>query len=144
MNKDNVIDSKVKDLKDLQSEIQEKLDTLPKFITNMKVESSNLRTVGNVDELRKMFHVIYEKNLANNAFDRIIAEDTTKEHLIEGYTYDQWVQDFQTLYKKLTYNQKLTQIQTSIKALENYYTEDKRVEQKFNSLLDDVEKLFKD
>lgn len=144
MNKDNVIEGKVKDLKDLQSEIQEKLDTLPKFLTNMKIESSNLRTVGNVDELRKMFHIIYEKNLANNAFDRIIAEDTGKEHLIEGYTYDQWVQDFQTLYKKLTYNQKLTQIQTSIKALENYYTEDKRVEQKFNSLLDDVEKLFKD
>ena len=147
MNRDNIIDEKIKGLKELESKIKEKLENQEKFITNLKVDSINLRTVNNEQALNDAFEIIYNKNEANSAFIKVVVDpDTAPDYIefkIDGYTYDEWVHDFRILYIKISASKKLDTVSKAIKQLEDYYSDDKQTENKFNALLSDIADIMK-
>ena len=147
MNRDNIIDEKIKSLKELEKKIKDKLESQEKFITNLKVDSINLRTVNNEQALKDAFEIIYSKNEANSAFISVVVDpDTAPDNLefkIDGYTYDEWVHDFRILYIKISASKKLDAVSKAIKQLEDYYSDDKQTENKFNALLSDIADIMK-
>ena len=142
MNRDNIIDEKIQSLKELGKKIKDKLENQEKFITNLKVGSINLRTVNNEQALNEAFEIIYNKEEANNAFIKVVVDpDTAPDYIefkIDGYTYDEWVHDFRILYIKISASKKLDAVSKAIKQLEDYYSDDKQTENKFNALLSDI------
>ena len=142
MNRDNIIDEKIQSLKELEKKIKDKLENQEKFITNLKVGSINLRTVNNEQALNEAFEIIYNKEEANNAFIKVVVDpDTAPDYIefkIDGYTYDEWVHDFRILYIKISASKKLDDVSKAIKQLEDYYSDDKQTENKFNALLSDI------
>ena len=142
MNRDNIIDEKIQSLKELEKKIKDKLEKQEKFITNLKVGSINLRTVNNEQALNEAFEIIYNKEEANNAFIKVVVDpDTAPDYIefkIDGYTYDEWVHDFRILYIKISASKKLDAVSKAIKQLEDYYSDDKQTENKFNALLSDI------
>ncbi len=147
MNRDNIIDEKIQSLKELEKKIKDKLDSQEKFITNLKVGSINLRTVNNEQALNEAFEIIYNKEEANNAFIKVVVDpDTAPDYIefkIDGYTYDEWVHDFRILYIKISASKKLDTVTKAIKQLEDYYSDDKQTENKFNALLSDIADIMK-
>ena len=147
MNRDNIIDEKIQSLKELEKKIKDKLEKQEKFITNLKVGSINLRTVNNEQALNEAFEIIYNKEEANNAFIKVVVDpDTAPDYIefkIDGYTYDEWVHDFRILYIKISASKKLDAVSKAIKQLEDYYSDDKQTEKKFNALLSDIANIMK-
>ena len=147
MNRDNIIDEKIQSLKELEKKIKDKLEKQEKFITNLKVGSINLRTVNNEQALNEAFEIIYNKEEANNAFIKVVVDpDTAPDYIefkIDGYTYDEWVHDFRILYIKISASKKLDAVSKAIKQLEDYYSDDKQTENKFNALLSDIANVMK-
>lgn len=147
MNRDNIIDEKIQSLKELEKKIKDKLENQEKFITNLKVGSINLRTVNNEQALNEAFEIIYNKEEANNAFIKVVVDpDTAPDYIefkIDGYTYDEWVHDFRILYIKISASKKLDTVSKAIKQLEDYYSDDKQTENKFNALLSDIANIMK-
>jgi hypothetical protein len=147
MNRDNIIDEKIQSLKELEKKIKDKLESQEKFITNLKVGSINLRTVNNEQALNEAFEIIYNKEEANNAFIKVVVDpDTAPDYIefkIDGYTYDEWVHDFRILYIKISASKKLDAVSKAIKQLEDYYSDDKQTENKFNALLSDIANIMK-
>lgn len=147
MNRDNIIDEKIQSLKELEKKIKDKLEKQEKFITNLKVGSINLRTVNNEQALNEAFEIIYNKEEANNAFIKVVVDpDTAPDYIefkIDGYTYDEWVHDFRILYIKISASKKLDAVSKAIKQLEDYYSDDKQTENKFNALLSDITNIMK-
>ena len=147
MNRDNIIDEKIQSLKELEKKIKDKLESQEKFITNLKVGSINLRTVNNEQTLNEAFEIIYNKEEANNAFIKVVVDpDTAPDYIefkIDGYTYDEWVHDFRILYIKISASKKLDAVSKAIKQLEDYYSDDKQTENKFNALLSDIANIMK-
>jgi hypothetical protein len=147
MNRDNIIDEKIQSLKELEKKIKDKLESQEKFITNLKVGSINLRTVNNEQALNEAFEIIYNKEEANNAFIKVVVDpDTAPDYIefkIDGYTYDEWVHDFRILYIKISASKKLDTVSKAIKQLEDYYSDDKQTENKFNALLSDIANIMK-
>lgn len=147
MNRDNIIDEKIQSLKELEKKIKDKLENQEKFITNLKVGSINLRTVNNEQALNEAFEIIYNKEEANNAFIKVVVDpDTAPDYIefkIDGYTYDEWVHDFRILYIKISASKKLDTVTKAIKQLEDYYSDDKQTENKFNALLSDIADIMK-
>lgn len=147
MNRDNIIDEKIQSLKELEKKIKDKLENQEKFITNLKVGSINLRTVNNEQALNEAFEIIYNKEEANNAFIKVVVDpDTAPDYIefkIDGYTYDEWVHDFRILYIKISASKKLDTVTRAIKQLEDYYSDDKQTENKFNALLLDIADIMK-
>jgi hypothetical protein len=147
MNRDNIIDEKIQSLKELEKKIKDKLENQEKFITNLKVGSINLRTVNNEQALNEAFEIIYNKEEANNAFIKVVVDpDTAPDYIefkIDGYTYDEWVHDFRILYIKISASKKLDAVSKAIKQLEDYYSDDKQTENKFNALLSDIANIMK-
>lgn len=147
MNRDNIIDEKIQSLKGLEKKIKDKLENQEKFITNLKVGSINLRTVNNEQALNEAFEIIYNKEEANNAFIKVVVDpDTAPDYIefkIDGYTYDEWVHDFRILYIKISASKKLDAVSKAIKQLEDYYSDDKQTENKFNALLSDIANIMK-
>lgn len=147
MNRDNIIDEKIQSLKKLEKKIKDKLEKQEKFITNLKVGSINLRTVNNEQALNEAFEIIYNKEEANNAFIKVVVDpDTAPDYIdfkIDGYTYDEWVHDFRILYIKISASKKLDAVSKAIKQLEDYYSDDKQTENKFNALLSDIANIMK-
>lgn len=147
MNRDNIIDEKIQSLKELEKKIKDKLEKQEKFITNLKVGSINLRTVNNEQVLNEAFEIIYNKEEANNAFIKVVVDpDTAPDYIefkIDGYTYDEWVHDFRILYIKISASKKLDAVSKAIKQLEDYYSDDKQTENKFNALLSDIANIMK-
>lgn len=147
MNRDNIIDEKIQSLKELEKKIKDKLEKQEKFITNLKVGSINLRTVNNEQALSEAFEIIYNKEEANNAFIKVVVDpDTAPDYIefkIDGYTYDEWVHDFRILYIKISASKKLDAVSKAIKQLEDYYSDDKQTENKFNALLSDIANIMK-
>ena len=147
MNRDNIIDEKIQSLKELEKKIKDKLEKQEKFITNLKVGSINLRTVINEQALNEAFEIIYNKEEANNAFIKVVVDpDTAPDYIefkIDGYTYDEWVHDFRILYIKISASKKLDAASKAIKQLEDYYSDDKQTENKFNALLSDIANIMK-
>ena len=147
MNRDNIIDEKIQSLKELEKKIKDKLENQEKFITNLKVGSINLRTVNNEQTLNEAFEIIYNKEEANNAFIKVVVDpDTAPDYIefkIDGYTYDEWVHDFRILYIKISASKKLDTVTRAIKQLEDYYSDDKQTENKFNALLLDIADIMK-
>lgn len=147
MNRDNIIDEKIQSLKELEKKIKDKLESQEKFITNLKVGSINLRTVNNEQTLNEAFEIIYNKEEANNAFIKVVVDpDTAPDYIefkIDGYTYDEWVHDFRILYIKISASKKLDAVSKAIKQLEDYYSDDKQTENKFNALLSDIADIMK-
>ena len=147
MNRDNIIDEKIQSLKELEKKIKDKLENQDKFITNLKVGSINLRTVNNEQALNEAFEIIYNKEEANNAFIKVVVDpDTAPDYIefkIDGYTYDEWVHDFRILYIKISASKKLDDVSKAIKQLEDYYSDDKQTENKFNALLSDIANIMK-
>ena len=147
MNRDNIIDEKIQSLKELEKKIKDKLENQEKFITNLKVGSINLRTVNNEQALNEAFEIIYNKEEANNAFIKVVVDpDTAPDYIefkIDGYTYDEWVHDFRILYIKISASKKLDDVSKTIKQLEDYYSDDKQTENKFNALLSDIANIMK-
>ena len=147
MNRDNIIDEKIQSLKELEKKIKDKLENQEKFITNLKVGSINLRTVNNEQALNDAFEIIYNKEEANNAFIKAVVDpDTAPDYIefkIDGYTYDEWVHDFRILYIKISASKKLDAVSKAIKQLEDYYSDDKQTENKFNALLSDIANIMK-
>lgn len=147
MNRDNIIDEKIQSLKELEKKIKDKLEKQEKFITNLKVGSINLRTVNNEQALNDAFEIIYNKEEANNAFIKVVVDpDTAPDYIefkIDGYTYDEWVHDFRILYIKISASKKLDAVSKAIKQLEDYYSDDKQTENKFNALLSDIANIMK-
>ena len=147
MNRDNIIDEKIQSLKELEKKIKDKLESQEKFITNLKVGSINLRTVNNEQTLNEAFEIIYNKEEANNAFIKVVVDpDTAPDYIefkIDGYTYDEWVHDFRILYIKISASKKLDAVTKAIKQLEDYYSDDKQTENKFNALLSDIADIMK-
>lgn len=147
MNRDNIIDEKIQSLKELEKKIKDKLEKQEKFITNLKVGSINLRTVNNEQALNEAFEIIYNKEEANNAFIKVVVDpDTAPDYIefkIDGYTYDEWVHDFRILYIKISASKKLDAASKAIKQLEDYYSDDKQTENKFNALLSDIANIMK-
>ena len=147
MNRDNIIDEKIQSLKELEKKIKIKLENQEKFITNLKVGSINLRTVNNVQTLNEAFRIIYNKEEANNAFIKVVIDpDTAPDYIefkIDGYTYDEWIHDFRILYIKISASKKLDTVSKAIRQLEDYYSDDKQTENKFNALLSDIADIMK-
>lgn len=147
MNRDNIIDEKIQSLKELEKKIKDKLESQEKFITNLKVGSINLRTVNNEQALNEAFEIIYNKEEANNAFIKVVVDpDTAPDYIefkIDGYTYDEWIHDFRILYIKISASKKLDTVSKAIKQLEDYYSDDKQTENKFNALLSDIADIMK-
>lgn len=147
MNRDNIIDEKIQSLKELEKKIKIKLENQEKFITNLKVGSINLRTVNNVQTLNEAFGIIYNKEEANNAFIKVVIDpDTAPDYIefkIDGYTYDEWIHDFRILYIKISASKKLDTVSKAIRQLEDYYSDDKQTENKFNALLSDIADIMK-
>ena len=147
MNRDNIIDEKIQSLKELEKKIKDKLEKQEKFITNLKVGSINLGTVNNEQALNEAFEIIYNKEEANNAFIKVVVDpDTAPDYIefkIDGYTYDEWVHDFRILYIKISASKKLDAVSKAIKQLEDYYSDDKQTENKFNALLSDIANIMK-
>lgn len=147
MNRDNIIDEKIQSLKELEKKIKDKLENQEKFITNLKVGSINLRTVNNEQALNEAFEIIYNKEEANNAFIKVVVDpDTAPDYIefkIDGYTYDEWVHDFRILYIKISASKKLDAVSKAIKQLEDYYSDDKQTENKFNALLSNIADIMK-
>ena len=147
MNRDNIIDEKIQSLKELEKKIKDKLEKQEKFITNLKIGSINLRTVNNEQALNEAFEIIYNKEEANNAFIKVVVDpDTAPDYIefkIDGYTYDEWVHDFRILYIKISASKKLDDVSKAIKQLEDYYSDDKQTENKFNALLSDIANIMK-
>lgn len=147
MNRDNIIDEKIQSLKELEKKIKDKLESQEKFITNLKVGSINLRTVNNEQTLNEAFEIIYNKEEANNAFIKVVVDpDTAPDYIefkIDGYTYNEWVHDFRILYIKISASKKLDTVTKAIKQLEDYYSDDKQTENKFNALLSDIADIMK-
>ena len=147
MNRDNIIDEKIQSLKELEKKIKDKLESQEKFITNLKVGSINLRTVNNEQTLNEAFEIIYNKEEANNAFIKVVVDpDTAPDYIefkIDGYTYDEWVHDFRILYIKISASKKLDAVSKAIKQLEDYYSDDKQTENKYNALLSDIADIMK-
>ena len=147
MNRDNIIDEKIQSLKELEKKIKDKLENQEKFITTLKVGSINLRTVNNEQALNEAFEIIYNKEEANNAFIKVVVDpDTAPDYIefkIDGYTYDEWVHDFRILYIKISASKKLDDVSKAIKQLEDYYSDDKQTENKFNALLSDIANIMK-
>ena len=147
MNRDNIIDEKIQSLKELEKKIKNKLENQEKFITNLKVGSINLRTVNNEQALNEAFEIIYNKEEANNAFIKVVVDpDTAPDYIefkIDGYTYDEWVHDFRILYIKISASKKLDTVSKAIRQLEDYYSDDKQTENKFNALLSDIADIMK-
>lgn len=147
MNRDNIIDEKIQSLKELEKKIKDKLEKQEKFITNLNIGSINLRTVNNEQALNEAFEIIYNKEEANNAFIKVVVDpDTAPDYIefkIDGYTYDEWVHDFRILYIKISASKKLDAVSKAIKQLEDYYSDDKQTENKFNALLSDIANIMK-
>lgn len=147
MNRDNIIDEKIQSLKELEKKIKIKLENQEKFITNLKVGSINLRTVNNEQALNEAFGIIYNKEEANNAFIKVVIDpDTAPDYIefkIDGYTYDEWIHDFRILYIKISASKKLDAVSKAIRQLEDYYSDDKQTENKFNALLSDIADIMK-
>ena len=147
MNRDNIIYEKIQSLKELEKKIKGKLESQEKFITNLKVGSINLRTVNNVQTLNEAFGIIYNKEEANNAFIKVVIDpDTAPDYIefkIDGYTYDEWIHDFRILYIKISASKKLDTVSKAIRQLEDYYSDDKQTENKFNALLSDIADIMK-
>lgn len=147
MNRDNIIDEKIQSLKELEKKIKIKLENQEKFITNLKVGSINLRTVNNEQALNEAFGIIYNKEEANNAFIKVVVDpDTAPDYIefkIDGYTYDEWIHDFRILYIKISASKKLDAVSKAIRQLEDYYSDDKQTENKFNALLSDIADIMK-
>ena len=147
MNRDNISDEKIQSLKELEKKIKIKLENQEKFITNLKVGSINLRTVNNEQALNEAFGIIYNKEEANNAFIKVVVDpDTAPDYIefkIDGYTYDEWIHDFRILYIKISASKKLDAVSKAIRQLEDYYSDDKQTENKFNALLSDIADIMK-
>jgi len=115
-------------------------------VTNLQVCTNdgkiiNLRTVNTVDKLAEAFGIINSIKTNRDNFKALIANDLEDELTIFGYKWSDWVHDFQYVYKKMALTEKLLKVNDAIKNIEKFYSGDRKEENAFNKLLNDIDSI---
>ena len=145
--RDIVIDDKLNMLREKKAKIEAELSELPKFITNLIVKTGsemyNLRTTWSVETLKKAFYEISRVKMADDMFVNQVADgdQSVASTKIEGYSWEEWLSDFKTIYKKITLNNTLNKVNNAIKDIEKFYSGDRKEENAFNALLTDIDNI---
>lgn len=147
MNRDNIIDDKLASLQNKKNDIcQEMASIFSKYITNLMVKSADgktisLRTINSKDKLLEAFSIVSKEYQAIRDFKTYIDKDEQSEYLIFGYKWEDWLSDFQIVYKKMELTKKLAKINEAVCELEKFYSGERKEENSFNSLLNDIENI---
>lgn len=144
-NRDSIIDSKLNELDCKRDEIEYELSSLPKFVTNLLIETSakklNLRTCTSLSDFYDAFKTIKEQFCYMEEFGKLL-DGTSMEistYKWNGYTYDEWVNDLRLCIRKVSLNEKLATVNDAIKKLNNFYSGFRKEENEFNKLLSTIE-----
>ena len=145
--RDNVIDLKQKELYEKKDNLIKKIHDLPKYKTNLiyndNSKSFNLRAVNSIDKLQEVYFEIYKKEEAAKSFSNMLKDvvDVKPTAKVCGFFIEDWLNDIKTIAAKISYTEKLNAINDALNNIEKFYSDERKEENAFNSLLSDIENL---
>lgn len=144
---DSAVQSYVDKLTAQKNELEDKLNALPKYTTNMKMGRESLRAVSNIADVEKYYKIIYDEEMKHDSFlsflcehglaaDKDIADLYPKEpYTYEGYTLAEWKTDLGILTKAVLYKQKISRIEYALSKLQTFYSEEHNRSVEFDTLV---------
>lgn len=143
--RDNIIDNHIKDLEIKRTTIEQELNNLPKYETNLIVKTNdsnyNLRTCSTINEVYNAYKYILQEDDNIILFNNMLKRNDINEFIdrkINGYDINQWYNDVVTLCKSISLNHKLVTINNYINELEKFYSKDRIEEKQFDNLINDI------
>lgn len=144
---DSAVQSYVDKLTAQKNELEDKLNALPKYTTNMKMGRESLRAVSDIADVEKYYKIIYDEEMKHDSFlsflcehglvaDKDIADLYPAEpYTYEGYTIAEWKTDLGILTKAVLYKQKISRIEYALSKLQTFYSEEHNRSVEFDTLV---------
>lgn len=146
-NRNLVIDDKILSLKNLKTELQEKLNNIPKPNTNLILSIAdrtniNIRTCKTISTLYYAYSLVSQEALCIDEFNNALKDfNIIHDVKIGNWTISEWKEDIINCTKKLILEEKLKKIENALIDLEKYYTDDRKEEIAFDNLLSEIDKI---
>lgn len=146
--RDLVIQEKLKDLEQRKENLEKKLDECSKdYKTNLNLTDDNgnkvinLRVVNSIEQLvdRYFAKLLVKATSIAESHSLLLGEKCTRDSMIVcGYPFKDWTEDFTKLTKKIRILEELEKVKKAIRELPEFYTSEKKDEDRFNDLLNSV------
>lgn len=145
-NRDELIQKKVKELTERKEELEKIIEDSSKgYETNLILwdennKSTNLRTISNEETLiNKYASLVGRTTFLMQATKELLGKDISRDDVIvSGFKFSFWKTDFRKLVAKINASVELEKIRNGLDQLPNFYTDEKKDEDKFNALLDSL------
>jgi len=142
---DSAVQSYVDKLTAQKNELEDKLNALPKYTTNMKMGRESLRAVSDIADVEKYYKIIYDEEMKHDSFlsflcEHGLADDIAnlypaEPYTYEGYTIAEWKTDLGILTKTVLYKQRISKIEYALSKLQTFYSEEHNRNVEFDSLV---------
>ena len=146
--RDLIIQEKLKDLEQRKENLENKLSECSKdYKTNLNLTDDNgnkvinLRVINSTEQLvdRYFAKLLVKAESIKESHSLILGEKCTIDSIVVcGYPFKDWVEDFTKLTNKIKISEELEKVKKAIRELPEFYTEEKKDEDKFNDLLNSV------
>jgi hypothetical protein len=145
--RDLVIQEKLKDLEQRKGKLEISLEECSKdYKTNLTLTDDcgkkvNLRVVSDVKELVDKYfaQLLVKAESIVESHSLILGEKCTREDMIVcEYPFRDWISDFTKLTKKIRISEEIEKVKKAIRELPEFYTSEKKDEDRFNDLLNSV------
>lgn len=145
-NRDELIQKKVKELTKRKEELEKIIEDSSKgYETNLILwdennKSSNLRIFISEETLvNKYASLVGRTTFLMQATKELLKKDISRDDVIvSGFKFSSWRNDFEKLITKINASAELEKIKNGLDQLPNFYTDEKKDEDKFNALLDSL------
>ena len=146
-NRDELSQKKVKELTKRKEELEKIIEESSKgYETNLNLwndeinSNTNLRTINNEEKLiNKYASLVGRSTFMIQATKELLGKDINRDEvIISGFMFSSWRNDFIKLITKINASEELEKIKNGLDQLPNFYTDEKKDEDKFNALLDSL------
>lgn len=146
-NRDELIQKKVKELTKRKEELEKIIEDSSKgYETNLILwdennnKSTNLRIFISEETLvNKYASLVGRTTFLMQATKELLKKDISRDDVIvSGFKFSSWRNDFEKLITKINASAELEKIKNGLDQLPNFYTDEKKDEDKFNALLDSL------
>ena len=146
--RDAIIQKKLEELKKRQEKLEKELSECSRdYKTNLNLTDDNgnkvinLRVVNSIEQLvdRYFAKLLVKATSIAESHSLLLGEKCTRDSMIVcGYPFKDWTEDFTKLTKKIKISEELEKVKNAIKELPEFYTDEKKDEDRFNDLLNSV------
>lgn len=151
---DSAVQSYVDKLTARKHELEDKLNALPKYTTNMKMGRESLRAVSDIADVEKYYKIIYDEEMKHDSFLSFLCEhglDEDKDivdlypaepYTYEGYTIAEWKTDLGILTRTVLYKQRISKIEYALSKVQTFYSEEHNRNVEFDTLVSYISNIL--